>query len=132
VSRGRGTRLCIHGSPMALGDKQYSGAVGGPWRRARWDEPVPRETRVPEVAKETQLTGTGNHLRLLKYLDPEQVKQYTSGVSHSVVRRNLESILGPEGRELWSTSYHYTLVRRRYSLEQLVEDVGRLIQSVLS
>jgi len=60
------------------------------------------------------------------------VKQYTSGVSHSVVRRNLESILGPEGRRIWDTSYHYTLVRRRYSLEQLVEDVGRLIQSVLS
>jgi len=71
-------------------------------------------------------------LRLLKYLDPKRVKQYTSGVSHSVVRRNLESILGPEGRGIWNTSYHYTLVRRRYSLEQLVEDAGRLVKSLLS
>jgi len=84
------------------------------------------------MPRETQLLGTGNHLRLLKYLDPERVKQYTSGVSHSVVGRNLESILGPEGRGIWNTSYHYTLVRRRYSLEQLVEDAGRLIKGLLS
>jgi len=36
----------------------------------------------------------------------------------------------PEWR-IRSTSYHYTPVRR-YSLEQLVEDVGRLIWGVLS
>jgi len=38
---------------MALEDKQHSGAVGGLWRRSRWDESVPRKLEVPEVANET-------------------------------------------------------------------------------
>jgi len=46
---------------MALENKRGSGAVGGLWRRAKWDEPVPEETIVTQVAKIARLTGTDNH-----------------------------------------------------------------------
>jgi len=38
---------------MVPENKQRSGAVGGLWRRAKWDDPMPRETELPGVAKET-------------------------------------------------------------------------------
>jgi len=70
-------------------------------------------------------------LRLLKYVDSSEVKKYVENVSYSIVEHNLKSLLKPEGRKLWDVNYHYTLIRRKYTLEQLVGEVEALLENVL-
>jgi len=69
-------------------------------------------------------------LRLLKYIDSENVRRYVKNLSYSIVQRNLDSLLKTEGRKLWETNYHYILVRKKYMLEQLVDEIKTLIGNI--
>ena len=66
-------------------------------------------------------------LRLVKYMDWDKIKRYIRSVNADAVDRNINALLSPTGRALWSRNYHYILVRRRYTLEELVKKVKTLI-----
>jgi len=71
-------------------------------------------------------------LRLLEHVNLEEVARHIR--SPETVKRalpvNIRVVLG-EGRRLWERNYHYTLVRRRHRLEEVVEKVERMVYALL-
>jgi hypothetical protein len=71
-------------------------------------------------------------LRLLEHVDPGEVAKHIR--SPERVRQtlpvNVEAVLR-DGRRLWERNYHYTLVRRRHRLEEVVEKVERMVYALL-
>jgi len=70
-------------------------------------------------------------LRLLAYADKESVRRHAGPLDASLARRNLDSLLSPKARGIWEKNYHYTLVRKKYTLEELVERVSKLVAEVI-
>ena len=66
-------------------------------------------------------------LRLLQHVDIGRVRVHAGRIDWRVAERNLDALLGPAGHALWERNYHYTLVRKRYTLEEVVERIRRLI-----
>ncbi|RDD53163.1 MAG: hypothetical protein BA066_05845 [Candidatus Korarchaeota archaeon NZ13-K] len=69
-------------------------------------------------------------LRLLGHVDGESVRMYVGSMDLHVTRHNLASLLSPGARKIWKDNYHYTLVRKRYSLEELVGHVNALMEEI--
>ncbi len=62
-------------------------------------------------------------LRLLHHVDARRVLEHLGGrVDLRAAEGNVRALL-ERGRELWSRNYHYALVRRRYTLEELAARV---------
>jgi hypothetical protein len=70
-------------------------------------------------------------LRLLDKIDIEEVSRYirNADLVKENSHRNIEALLAI-GRELWNRNYHYALVRKRYTLEEIAERVKNNIQAV--
>ena len=64
-------------------------------------------------------------LRLLEHVDIDAVKRYAGSFDKGAVEANLSALLTGEGRRLWERNYHYTLIRRRHTLDELIKRVKK-------
>lgn len=61
-------------------------------------------------------------LRLLDYTDTGKVIEYAKPIEDRIMEANLKAII-THGWKIWERNYHYTLVRRKYSLRDIVKRV---------
>ncbi len=63
-------------------------------------------------------------LRLLDWIDIGEVSRYIRDPDRlgNASENNIEALL-TMGRELWNRNYHYTLIRKKYTIEEIAERV---------
>ncbi len=63
-------------------------------------------------------------LRLLDYVDVKDVMKYAKSIDDRIVDHNLNATI-TYGKKLWERNYHYILVRRRYTLTDIIKRVRK-------
>ncbi|MEM1611442.1 MAG: hypothetical protein QXQ57_07355 [Sulfolobales archaeon] len=67
-------------------------------------------------------------LRLLSHVDARAVSEYASPFDLGIAESNISTLLA-SGQRFW-TSHHYTLIRRRYTLEEVIAKVREHIRKL--
>ena len=71
-------------------------------------------------------------LRLLDHVDKTRVKEYlhkTPGLKDNI-DKNLTKLL-ILGEKIWRQNYHYTLIRKKYKLKEIVKHIKNIIQPII-